>query len=148
MRTRPLFSFVILLGLLLCFSASSALGALGTKKLFLPQVLKNWPPCPTITNLQYNPKSFPVNTVVTIIGTIDFSDESGDVLRTEIKAYSPDGSTETIILNTPSNGRKVGIISISAQVMIEVKGITTFEIQVIDQKGFRSNKLTGTFDVY
>ena len=148
MRIRPLFSFVILLGLLSCLSASSAWGSLGANRLFLPLVLKNWPPCPTISNLQYNPKSFPTDMVVTIIGTIDFSDESGDVLKTEIKAYSPDGSTETIILNTPSNGLKVGIISISAQILIDVKGITTFEIQVIDQKGFRSNKLTGTFDVY
>jgi hypothetical protein len=145
MRIRPLFSFVILLGLLSCLSASSALGA---NKFFLPLVLKNWPHSPTISNLQYNPKSFPINEIVTILGTIDFSDESGDVLKTEIKAYSPDGSTETINLNTPSNGLKVGIISISAQVMFDVKGITTFEIQVIDQKGFRSNKLTGTFDVY
>ena len=148
MRIRPLFSFVILLGLLSCLSASSVLGALGDNKLFLPLVLKNWPPYPTISDLQYNPKSFPVNKVVTIIGTINFSDESGDVLKTEIKAYSPDGSTETIVLNTPSNGLKVGIISIFAPVMIDVQGITTFEIQVINKKGFRSNKLTGTFAVY
>jgi len=148
MRIRPLFSFVILLVLLSCLSASPVLGALGANKLFLPLVLRNWPPGPVISNLQYNPKSFPVNEVVSIIGTIAFSDESGDVLKTEIKAYAPDGSTETIILNTPSNGLKVGIISISAQVMFDVQGITTFEIQVIDQKGFRSNKLTGTFDVY
>jgi hypothetical protein len=144
MRIRPLFSFVILLGLLSCLSASPALA----DRLFLPLVLKNWPHYPNISNLQYNPKSFPVNEVVSIFGTIDFTDEAGDVLKTEIKTYSPDGSTETINLNTPSNGLKVGIISISAQVMFDVKGITTFEIQVIDQKGFRSNKLTGTFDVY
>ena len=146
MRIRLLFSFVIFLGWLTCLSSFSALGA--DNKLFLPLVLKNWPHSPTISNLQYNPKSFPINEVVTILGTIAFSDESGDVLKTEIKAYSPDGSTETINLNTPSNGLKVGIISISAQVMFDVKGITTFEIQVIDKKGFRSNKLTGTFDVY
>ncbi len=145
MRIRPLFSLVLFFGLLSCLSTSPALA---DNKLFLPLVLKNWPPCPIISNLQYNPKSFPVNEVVSIIGTIGFSDESGDVLKTEIKAYSPDGSTETIILNTPSNGLKVGVITISAQVMFDVKGITTFEIQVIDQKGFRSNKLTGTFNVY
>ena len=101
MRIRPLFSFVIFLGLLSCLSASPALA---DNRLFLPLVLKNWPPGPVISNLQYNPKSFPINEVVTILGTIDFSDESGDVLKTEIKAYSPDGSTETINLNTPSNG--------------------------------------------
>jgi hypothetical protein len=144
MRIRPLFSFVIFLGLLSCLSASPALG----ENLFLPLVLKSWPHSPNISNLQYNPKSFPVNEVVAIFGTIDFTDAGGDVLRTEIKAYSPDGSTETINLNTPSNGLKAGIIYISAQVMFDVRGITTFEIQVIDSKGFRSNKLSGAFDVY
>ena len=144
MRIRPLSSFVILLGLLSCLSASPALGA----DLFLPLLLKNWPHYPNISNLQYNPKSFPVNEVVTLFGTFDFTDAGGDILKTEIKSYSPDGSSELLIFDTPSNGLKTGTISIAGQVMIDVGGITTFEIQVVDSKGFRSNKLTGTFDVY
>jgi hypothetical protein len=110
------------------------------------------PHAPVISNAQYSPKTATQNQgngSVIITGTIDFTDQGGDVNTVTIKKYDSQG----VFLNTTSydiqntSGVASGTIRILGYISTATVGDFTLVIYVTDADGNISNMLAGTFSV-
>jgi hypothetical protein len=107
---------------------------------------------PVISNLQYSPQTATQNQgsgTVSVTGTINFTDQGGDITTLTINKYNTTG-TLLSTNNTPVQN-KSGVLSGSIGTTGNFNTATVenyrFEIYVTDLAGNSSNKLFGTFSV-
>ncbi len=108
---------------------------------------------PVISNLSYWPKSAMLNQgggFVTVNGTLEFSDQDGDV--SELTITTRDAATCTQLSNltapiTGPQGIASGVVSISVVSDTTIAGDYLFDIMLKDAAGNVSNTLTGIFKV-
>ncbi|MDP1989477.1 MAG: hypothetical protein Q8K00_00515 [Syntrophales bacterium] len=107
---------------------------------------------PVISNLQYSPQTATQNQgngTVTIIGTINFTDQGGDVKTAVVNRYNAQG----VLLGTGTgplsnlSGVTSGSTTAAGDISTANVGVFTIEVYVIDAVGNSSNKLTGAFTV-
>ena len=106
---------------------------------------------PSISNLRYSPTSAPFaqGGIITVSGSIDFSDPGGDIASLGIETFDPSGvslsktSTPVPSVGGITSGPINGVVSVSTA----APGMYSFHIWVTDAKGTASNVLSGTLQV-
>ena len=107
---------------------------------------------PVISNLSYSPTRAVAGAgggSVTIVASLDFSDNGGDLTLARLSAYDNNGTmlwtrSEPIL---DVSGDTSGIIEGSIVLATTYPGVFTFRIQFEDAKGSSSNVLEGTIKV-
>lgn len=107
---------------------------------------------PTITNLNYSPSSAQLNEgggTVLVTGTIDFTDQDGDVSSLTISTYNAAGQPiATTTSPVPGAiGKTSGAVAVSVSVPTTVAGSYTFQVFLTDATNHNSNHLSGTFSI-
>jgi hypothetical protein len=104
---------------------------------------------PYIDGLSYAPETLPISTVTTISGEFSFSDPDRDAGQIAFTIIGPDQNRQDIApQEVPGlRGQSGGVVSFTLQLQPAQVGTHVFEVFLIDDYGFESNRLEGTFEV-
>lgn len=116
-----------------------------------PPVISNQPP--VISNLQYSPQSADLNEGggnITVTGTVNFSDEDGNVSSYILTISDSDGNVVDTLTDTISGAEGVtsGVLNLTVTVSTTTADNYSLSIYLTDSTWAQSNTLTGTFIVF